>query len=160
MSPTAIAINGIAGVALGVALLRDRQRALRGLQVAARMTWSMLPMVIIIILLIGALFAVVSPDALERFVGDQSGPLGVVLVALVGGVLHIPALLAFPLSASLLNQGASVPVVAAFITSLTMIGVVTLPLEMQELGRRFALLRNGLSLLAALGISFIMGVVL
>ncbi len=160
MSPTALAINGIAGIALGVALVRDRRQALRGLKVAAKMTWGMLPMVVIIILLIGALFAFVSPEALERFVGDQSGPFGAVLVALVGGILHIPALLAFPLSASLLDQGASITVVAAFITSLTMIGVVTLPLEMQELGRRFALLRNGLSFLAALAIAFIMGAIL
>lgn len=160
MSPTALAINGIAGIALAAALLRDRQRALRGLKVAGKMTWGMLPMVVIIILLIGALFAFVSPEALERFVGDQSGPFGAVLVALVGGILHIPALLAFPLSASLLDQGASITVVAAFITSLTMIGVVTLPLEMQELGRRFALLRNGLSFLAALAIAFIMGAIL
>ncbi|MFO8042703.1 MAG: permease [Alkalispirochaeta sp.] len=160
MSPTALAINGIAGVALAAALVRDRRRALRGLQVAAKMTWGMLPMVVIIILLIGALFAFVTPEVLERFVGDQSGPFGAVLVALVGGILHIPALLAFPLSASLLDQGASITVVAAFITSLTMIGVVTLPLEMQELGHRFALLRNGLSFGAALGISFIMGAIL
>jgi hypothetical protein len=41
-----------------------------------------------------------------------------------------------------------------------MIGVVTLPLEIKELGRRFALLRNGLGVLAALVIALLMGVIL
>ncbi|MDA3949009.1 MAG: permease [Spirochaeta sp.] len=160
MSPTALLINGTAGVALIIAAIYDRARTGRAVKMAIKMTIGMLPMVVVIILLIGVLFAFVSPEMLEQFLGAQSGPLGAVLVAIVGGVLHVPALLAFPLSASLLDRGASVTVVAAFITSLTMIGVVTLPLEIKELGRRFALLRNGLSFLAALSIAFIMGAVL
>ncbi|MFW5643701.1 MAG: permease [Alkalispirochaeta sp.] len=159
MSPTALLINGIALLALIVAVLTDRARTVRAVKMAVTMTVRMLPMVIVIILLIAVLFAFVSPQMLERFLGARTGPLGTVLAALVGGILHVPALLAFPLSASLLERGASVTVVAAFITSLTMIGVVTLPLEIKELGRRFAFLRNGLSFLAALSIAFIMGAV-
>ena len=117
-------------------------------------------MLIIIILLIGLLFGFVSEEGLQQFIGDQSGPLGVLLVAVTGAVLHIPALLAFPLSASLLAKGASITVIATFITSLTMIGVVTLPLEIKELGGRFTALRNGTSFVAALTISVLMGIVI
>ncbi|MCF7929461.1 MAG: hypothetical protein K9L68_11885 [Spirochaetales bacterium] len=39
-------------------------------------------------------------------------------------------------------------IIAAFITSLTIIGVVTLPLEIKELDGRFAALRNGTSFVA------------
>ena len=48
----------------------------------------------------------------------------------------------------------------AFITTLTMIGVVTLPLEIKELGKKMALLRNGLSFIIAIVIALIMGVIL
>jgi len=41
-----------------------------------------------------------------------------------------------------------------------MIGVVTLPLEIKELGGRFAALRNGTSFAAALAISLLMGLVI
>lgn len=119
---------------------------------------GILPMLIIIILLIGLLFGFVSEDGLRQFIGEQSGPLGVLIVAVVGAVLHIPAILAFPLAASLLAKGASTTIVAAFITSLTMIGVVTLPLEIKELGGRFAALRNATSFAAALLISVLIGV--
>jgi uncharacterized membrane protein YraQ (UPF0718 family) len=160
MSVTALFVNSTALVLLAAALFRDRKRALAALKMAGKMFFSLLPMLIIIILLIGLLFAFVPQQELERFLGAQSGPLGTVLSAVIGAILHIPALLAFPLAASLLEKGASVSVIAAFITTLTMIGVVTLPMEIEHMGRKFALLRNGLSFLGALAISFLMGVLL
>ena len=54
----------------------------------------------------------------------------------------------------------AVTAVAAFVTTLTMIGTVTLPLEARELGRRFALLRNGLSFVLAIIVALIMGAIL
>lgn len=157
---TAIIINIIALGALLVAFSRNRQKALKSIKLAAKMFLGILPMLISIILLIGLLFGFVSEEGLRQFIGDQSGPLGVLLVAVTGAVLHIPALLAFPLSSSLLAKGASITIIATFITSITMIGVVTLPLEIKELGGRFAALRNGTSFVAALTISLLMGLVI
>lgn len=157
---TAVIVNLIAIAAFGYALFRDRNKAVRSIQVAFKMLLGILPMLLIIILLIGLLFGFVSEDELRRFIGSQTGFPGILIAAATGAVLHIPAILAFPLSASLLARGASISIVAAFITSLTMIGVVTLPLEIKELGPRFALLRNGASLAAALIISLLMGALL
>ena len=81
-------------------------------------------------------------------------------IASLGAILHIPSLISFPLAASLLENGASVTSVAVFITTLTMIGIVTLPLEIKELGRKIALLRNGISFIGAIIIGIIMGIIL
>jgi uncharacterized membrane protein YraQ (UPF0718 family) len=72
----------------------------------------------------------------------------------------IPALISFPLAASLLRSGATVTTIAAFITTLVMVGFVTAPMEVKALGRKFTLLRNGLSFVAALIIAGLMGVIL
>ncbi len=117
-------------------------------------------MVFIIIIIIGLLLGFVPPNQISRFVGEQSGVSGVLLVGVVGALMHIPALLSFPLASSILESGASVTAVAAFITTLTMIGMITLPLEIKELGRNIALLRNGLSFIIAIAIAFIMGMIL
>lgn len=119
-----------------------------------------LPTVLTIIVLIGLLLGFVPPDTLQKFVGEQSGIIGILLTAGVGSVLHIPAILAFPLAASFLEVGASVMIVAVFITALTMVGVITLPMEIRELGWEFALLRNGAALLGALIVALLMGVIL
>jgi len=47
-------------------------------------------------------------------------------------------------------------VVAVFITTLTMIGVVTLPVKVRELGKRLAILRNCLSFFIAIVIGIVM----
>jgi len=60
----------------------------------------------------------------------------------------------------LLKNGASVTLVAGFLTTLLMVGVVTLPMEVRYFGWRTALFRNGLSFVGAVGIALAMGRVL
>ncbi len=160
MNITAIAINLIAMIGLMIAFYRNREKAIRSLKVAVKGFIKMLPMVLIIVLGIGLLLGLVPTSTISQFAGEQSGFWGVLIVGLLGAVLFIPALLSFPLAASLLDGGASVSVVVAFITTLTMIGTVTLPLEIRELGKRMALLRNGMSFLIAIIIAYIMGAIL
>lgn len=50
--------------------------------------------------------------------------------------------------------------VAAFITTLTMVGVVTAPGEVQQLGKKIALWRNVSGFVMALVIAVLMGAVL
>ncbi len=68
--------------------------------------------------------------------------------------------MAFPLVGSFVNVGASIIPAVAFLTTLTMVGIVTFPLEKKEFGFKFALVRNLLSFVAALVIAMAMGVIL
>ncbi len=160
MDATVIVINTIAIISFLIALLKDKEKAKKSLLVAGKSFIRILPMMFIIIIVIGLLLGFVPPEQISKFIGKQSGIWGVLLVGIVGTFMFIPALLSFPLAASLLESGASVTAVAAFITTLTMIGVVTLPLEIKELGKKMALLRNGLSFVIAIIIAFIMGAIL
>ena len=160
MNFTAIVINIIAVAGLLIAFVKDREKAIKSLKMAGKSFLRMLPMVFVIIIIIGLFLGFIPPDKISKFVGEQSGVIGVLLVGAVGAVLHIPALLSFPLASSLLEEGASVSAVAAFITTLTMIGTVTLPLEIKELGKKMAILRNGISFVIAIIIALIMGAIL
>lgn len=160
MNAAALLVNGLAVLGLLVAFYEDRERAVRSVKRALMAFVRILPTVLTIIVVIGLLLGFVPPETLRAFVGEQSGLLGVFLTAAVGSVMHIPSIVAFPLAASFLDVGASITVVAAFVTTLTMIGVVTLPLEVKELGWRFALLRNGLSFVGALLVALVMGAML
>ena len=160
MNVTAIIINVIAVVGLFIAFAKDKDKTIKSLKMAGKSSIRMLPMVFVIIIIIGLLLGFVPPDQISRFIGEQSGMTGILLVGAVGAVMHIPSLLSFPLAASLLEDGASVSAVAAFITTLTMIGTITLPLEIKELGKKMALLRNGISFVIAIIIALIMGAIL
>ncbi len=160
MNITAIMINVLAFLGLGVAFFKDREKAVRGLKVAGKSLFKIFPMILIIVIVVGLLLGFVPPDQIARFFGEQTGISGVLVIGGIGAILHIPSLVSFPLAASLLESGASVMAAAAFITTLTMIGTVYLPMEMRVLGKKLALLRNGLSFVVALTISILMGLIL
>lgn len=160
MNATVLLVNGLAVIGLLVAILNDRERGIKSVKRGLFSFIRILPTVLTIIVIIGLLLGFVPPDTIQQFVGDQSGPIGLLVTAVAGSVLHIPSIVAFPLAASFLELGASVTVAAVFITTLTMIGIVTLPLEIRELGWRFALLRNGISFVGAVLIAIIMGAIL
>lgn len=160
MSLTVVVINLFALVCLVYAFLKNGTKARKSLIVALKSFGRILPTVLLIIVVIGLFLAFIPPQRVAKFVGKQAGFVGILVISAVGAVLHIPALTSFPLAASLLQVGASVAAVAAFITTLTMVGMVTLPLEIREMGAKMAVLRNGLSLLVAILIALLMGVVL
>ena len=160
MSITAIIINGIALILLLIAFLKDRSKSIEALKVAVRSFVKILPSILMIIVLVGIILGVLQPETITQWLGEKSGPLGILLTGVLGAVLHIPSLVAFPLAGSLLKSGSSITIIATFIATLTMIGVVTFPLEVKELGKKFALMRNGLSFLAAIIIGWLIGVIL
>jgi len=160
LNSTAIFINIFALGCLIVSLVKDRAKTKQSIKVAIKSFFRILPTVLIIIIFIGLLLGFVPPSVISKIVGEQSGFAGILLVALFGAIVHIPALISFPLAGSLLKSGASVAAVAAFIATLTMIGTITLPLEIKELGKKMALLRNGIGFIIAIIIALIMGIML
>lgn len=160
MSMTAIIINFLALIGFLMSFFKNRNKSLQSLKVAGKSFIKILPMVLIIVILVGLLLGFAPPEQIERFFGRQSGIIGVLIIGLVGALLHIPSLIAFPLAGSLLESGASIASAAAFITTLTMIGTIYLPLEIKILGKKLALLRNGLSFIVAIVISLLMGIIL
>ncbi len=157
---TAIVINLFALVCFIAGVIKDPKKAKMSLKIAFKSFIRILPSVIAIVVLIGLLLGFVSKNVISSIIGEQAGLLGVLITASLGAILFIPSIIAFPLAASLLDSGASVMAVATFITTLTMVGFVTLPLEIQELGKKLALLRNGFSFLIAIAIGLILGMIL
>jgi len=155
---TTILINALAAVALIFSAFKNRSKTRQGLVIAYKTFFRILPTVLLVLLIVALIMGFINKQLISDWLGDSQGGLNVLIAALLGSVLMIPSLVGFPLAASLLQKGASLMAVGTFITTLTMIGFVTLPLEIKELGRRFAFWRNGLSLLIAIVIGLLIGV--
>jgi uncharacterized membrane protein YraQ (UPF0718 family) len=153
-------INVFTFFCLIFAFTKDKTKTKRALVISLKLFFRILPMVIATVILIGLILGFVPRDQISRIIGEQAGFRGIFVVAVLGAVLHIPSIISFPLAGSLLKSGASVTAVAVFITTLTMIGIATLPIEIRELGKRMAILRNGFSFLIAIVIGLIMGWIL
>jgi len=86
--------------------------------------------------------------------------LATIASALLGTITFVPAFIAFPLVGTLVDAGVGVIPAVAFLTTLTMVGIVTFPLEKKEFGVKFTALRNGLSFIFAVIIALVMGVII
>ena len=151
----------IAGAGLLASLMKDRGKTIKALKKAWKAFEGILPQFLVVLILVAVTLAVLDTATIARYLGSGSGPLGIIIAALVGAITLIPGFVAFPAAAALLNAGAGATQIAAFVSSLMMVGVVTLPMEMKYFGRRAALLRNGFaftfSFVAAIFVGWVVG---
>lgn len=138
---------GLAAAGVLWSYSKDRQKTAQSLKKAWKAFDNILPAFALILLLIGATMAVVSPATVNDLLGANSGAIGMVVAAAIGSITLIPDFIAFPLAKAVLDMGAGIMQVVAFISTLMMVGVVTAPMETQFFSRKTMLLRNGLSLL-------------
>lgn len=148
----------VAGLALAWSFISDRKKTKQALMKAWKSFSNMLPDFSGILALIGLLLTVLSPGTISAIMGSKSGLIGMLLAAILGAITLIPGFVAFPLAASLLSRGAGIPQVAVFVSTLMMVGVVTLPLEKKHFGAKATYLRNGLSFIYSFLVALIMGV--
>lgn len=147
-------------VFLVISFTKDKVKTKQALKMAFGMGKGMLASILSIIFAIGLILTVLPPMEIANFVGKQSVLLATVVAALFGTITLVPAFIAFPLVGTLVGAGVGVVPSVAFLTTLTMVGVVTFPLEKKEFGVKFTAVRNGLSFLFAIVIALVMGVMI
>lgn len=120
---------------------------------------NILPQFLVVLLLVGVMLAVLNTEVISKIIGAGSGWLGVLLAALIGAITLIPGFVAFPAAAALLHSGAGYMQVAAFISTLMMVGVVTMPVEMKYFGKKMTILRNVFAFIFSFLVAYIIGLV-
>jgi uncharacterized membrane protein YraQ (UPF0718 family) len=144
----------------GVSFILDRKRTLEGIKKGLTMFRAMLLPFLNILILVSLMLFVIPPEVISRYLGPESGLAGYAVAAVVGAVIFIPPFISYPIAAGLLQQGASYAVVATFMTTLIMVGVLALPIEIRYFGRRVAILRNILNFAAAIVVGLVIGLIM
>jgi uncharacterized membrane protein YraQ (UPF0718 family) len=157
---TTIILYFIAFGILLLSLLKSKEKTKEGMKSGAGMALSTVPEILGIMALVSLLLAFLPPETIKTVLGGKSEFLSTLYGAGIGTITIIPAFIAFPLSKTLVDNGAYIVSVAAFLTTLTMVGFATYPIEAKHFGRKFALLRNAFSFVAAIVIALGMGVIL
>ncbi len=156
-----IALYTAAAVLLLLSLLKDRNKTALALKKAAKALEGIMPQFVVVLVLVSLTLAVVNNEMISKILGGSSGILGVLGASLVGAITLVPGFVAFPVAAALLNDGAGVIQVAAFVSSLMMVGIITLPMEIKYFGKKAAIWRNSLafffSLAAAVFVGWVVG---
>jgi len=150
----------LAFTALAFSFVKSKEKTLLALRKAWKSFENILPQFLSILIIIGILLAILTPQQISQFMGKDSGWYGVLIAAILGSITLIPAFIAFPLAAALLHNGAGYMQIAAFISTLMMVGIVTLPTEISFFGKKAAIVRNLSALVFSLIVALVIGVVL
>ena len=152
-----IILSSITGLALIISLIFDWNKTISGIKKGLKMFLGILPSLLNILIIVSIALSLVPQDTIVRLLGKESGIAGVSIAAFVGSISMIPGFVAFPLASILVKTGVSYNVTAVFITTLVMVGVITLPLEAKYFGVKTAVIRNILSLIGAVIVGLLIG---
>jgi uncharacterized membrane protein YraQ (UPF0718 family) len=147
-------------VSLLVSFAKDKKRTIMALKKAWKSFENILPLFLSIILIIGIMLALLSPQVISRLIGQQSGWFGIIVAAIIGSVTLIPGFVTFPLAASLVKSGAGFIQVVVFISTSMMVGIVTIPVEIKYFGRKVTYIRNSLAFVLSFIVAAMIGAVL
>lgn len=160
MNVNAIIFISLSVILSVVSVILDRKKTLAGFRKGWNMFKNVLVPFLSILIIVAIVLYLVPPDIITRYLGENSGILGFSIAAVVGSITLIPGFISYPIAAGLIDQGASYAVVATFMTTLMMVGIITLPLEIKYLGQRAAIMRNALNFVAAIIIGLAVGMVM
>jgi len=130
------------------------------MKTAKGMMQNMISDIVGILLLIGLILTLIPKETIKSLLGGTNVLLSTIGSAIVGTITLIPAFIAFPFVGSLKDNGANIVTITAFLTTLTMVGFITFPLEKQTFGLKFTIYRNSISFVAAIFIALGLGVIL
>lgn len=147
----------LAGAGLLISFVKDRKKTKMALKKAWKSFENILPQFLSILIIIAITLAVLNPETISMLIGTRSGLWGMLGAAIIGSITLIPGFVAFPLAAALLKSGAGYMQIAAFVSTLMMVGIVTIPLETKIFGKKAALLRNAAGFVFSVIVALIIG---
>ena len=93
-----------------------------------------------------------------KYLGEGNELTGLILAAIMGSITFMPGFIAFPLAGVLLQKEVNYTTIAAFSTTLMMVGVLTFPLERSYFGTKLTIIRNIASFIIAIIVAIFIGI--
>ncbi|MHA2428416.1 MAG: permease [Candidatus Hermodarchaeia archaeon] len=121
--------------------------ALGGLISGGNFLLSVLLLLIAAFLTAGLIQALVSEEMVSRWLGTKSGWRGIALACLGGALIPGGPYVYYPIAGALLNTGAGIGVLVAFIAAKNLWSISRIPMEIALLGPELTLIRYGITFL-------------
>jgi uncharacterized membrane protein YraQ (UPF0718 family) len=144
-------------IALIVSYFINKEKTKKGLKKGWMKFSKTLPTYLKLLMII-SLVLLVSEDLIITYLGQDNVFLGLLSSLILGSLTMMPGFIAYPLAKILLAKGVPYMVIAGFVTSLMLVGVVTYPLEKEYFGKRATIFRNLMSFAVAAMIAIIAGI--
>jgi len=148
----------VTALAIIASLIFSREKTLAALKLAVKRLTGILPTFLVMLIFISVIVGLVPDEVISTSLANENTAYAFLLAVGLGSVTLLPGFIAFPLAGILLQKGVSYMVLAAFTTSMMMVGVLTYPLERAFFGARVTVIRNAAGLIMALIVSLVIGI--
>ena len=112
-----------------ISFIVDRKKTIKGIQKGLKQFLKILPTLLSVIVIISIVLFFVSDKFLMEYLGKEAGLGAYISAVAIGSVSILPGFIAYPLAGILVQTGVSYSVIAVFITTLMMVGILTIPIE-------------------------------
>ena len=146
------------GLAVLISVILDRKKTLVALNIAWKKFIAILPAFLTMLILVSIVLFIVPDTMISQYLGNESRFTGIICASLFGSITLMPGFVAYPLCGILLKKGVSYMVLAAFTTTLMMVGILTYPVEKEYFGVKVTIIRNVVSFFIALLIALAIGI--
>jgi uncharacterized membrane protein YraQ (UPF0718 family) len=150
----------VVAIFLVVSFVKDKRKTKKALKKAWKSMMKNIMMIFGMMILMGVVFNIISPETIGNFFGKESGILGIFAGLGIGSFAFIPSFIAFPLGAELIENGAGYPQVAGFISALMGVGLISITMEFEYFGKTAAITRNAFAILASIVFVVLVGVII
>ena len=148
----------VTGILLLLSFLFDRSKTKKALFMAYKRFIFISPSFLAMLIFVSIILFIFPQEKIIMYLSYGNYTVNIILAALVGSITVMPGFVAFPLAGILKNSGISFTIIAAFTTTLMMVGTLTFPVEATYLGKKVALIRNAISFVIALIIALLIGI--
>jgi len=146
----------LTGILVVISFFFDKKKTFKAIKKGIIMFLKILPTLLSVIILVSVVLYFISDKVLIEYLGERAGLSAYLSAAIIGSVSIIPGFIAYPLSSVLISKGVSYSLIAVFISTLKMVGILTIPVEAKFFGLKTAIIRNSLAFVGALIVGFLM----
>ena len=148
----------ITGLAVLISFFVNRKKTLNAVKIAVKRFVNILPAFLTMIILVSIVLFLIPDKVIANYLGSNNKLFGVLFASFFGSITLMPGFIAFPLCGILLKKGVLYMVLAAFTTTLMMVGVLTYPIEKEYFGIKVTIIRNVISFFIALIVAVMIGI--
>lgn len=151
-------LYSITGVAALISFCFSKEKTFKAFKIALQKIIRITPAFLSILIVVSiVLFCIPEKMILDSLDGNNKF-ISIIAASLIGSIMLMPGPIAYPLCGILLKKGIAHMVVAAFSTTLMMVGILTYSVEKEYFGAKVTIIRNIFSFLISLIVAFIIGI--
>ena len=146
-------------VSIVVSLIASREKTLEGVKYGLNKLLEFLPIFLTLVVSVSFINALVPDEVILKYVGGKLCWSSVLIAGFFGSITLMPGFIAYPIAGVLLQKGVGYTVIASFVTTLMLVGVLTFPMERKYFGTKVAVIRNIIGLIIAGIITLVVAIV-